>query len=271
MRPQRPRLTAREQRWLASAVPFRLEVAGRRLAAWSWGDGPTVLLLHGWSGRGSQLGGFVAPLLAAGFSVVTYDNVAHGDSPGRWTNLLEFRRVLLETTHKLFGLHAIVAHSLGCFAAALAMQQQLPVSQLVFLSPPAELAFLSRQFCAGCGFTPEVHDRMCRQFEQQFDLRWADFHVDRFVRNQHRPLLVVHDVDDQQVPLAHGARVAAAWPAAQLLTTTDLGHHRIVSDAVVIQRIVSFLADSAASPGSSSESGSLSDVTRPYGIAAACR
>ena len=44
----------RELRWLAVAERGELEVAGRPLATWSWGRGPTVLLVHGWQGRGGR-------------------------------------------------------------------------------------------------------------------------------------------------------------------------------------------------------------------------
>ena len=40
------------------------------------------LLVHGWEGRGAQLGSLVGPLVEAGLSVVAFDAPAHGDSPG---------------------------------------------------------------------------------------------------------------------------------------------------------------------------------------------
>ena len=43
--------------------------AGRRIATWTWGAGPRILLVHGWGGRGGQMGAFVEPLVAQGFSV----------------------------------------------------------------------------------------------------------------------------------------------------------------------------------------------------------
>jgi len=46
-----------------------LFVGGRRIEMWKWGRGPAVLLAHGWGGRGAQLGAFVDPLVARGFSV----------------------------------------------------------------------------------------------------------------------------------------------------------------------------------------------------------
>ena len=49
---------------------FTLEdAAGPDLSVWDWGDGPTVMLVHGWSGSAGQLSGFVGPLLRAGCSI----------------------------------------------------------------------------------------------------------------------------------------------------------------------------------------------------------
>ena len=53
----------------------------------AWGAGPSVLLVHGWEGRGAQLGALVDPLVAAGYRVVALDGPAHGDSPGRLSTL----------------------------------------------------------------------------------------------------------------------------------------------------------------------------------------
>ena len=56
-----------------------------RLAVYQWGDTakPCVLLVHGWNGRGTQMAGFVAPLIEQGYRVLTLDLPGHGDSSGR--------------------------------------------------------------------------------------------------------------------------------------------------------------------------------------------
>jgi hypothetical protein len=41
-------------------------------------------------------------------------------------------------------------------------------------------------------------------------------------------ILVVHDRDDDDTYWTEGAALAEAWPGAQLLTTTGLGHRRIL-------------------------------------------
>src|SRR5688572_7959580 len=71
--PPRPRRPAAELALLATGRARPLQVGRRHLDVWLWGSGPSVLLVHGWGGRGAQLAAFVEPLVARGFSVVSFD------------------------------------------------------------------------------------------------------------------------------------------------------------------------------------------------------
>jgi pimeloyl-ACP methyl ester carboxylesterase len=55
-------------------------------------------------------------------------------------------------------------------------------------------------------------------------------------------LLVVHDVEDREVPYEHGETVAASWPGAQMHTTHGLGHRRVLNDSFVVARAIDFIA-----------------------------
>src|SRR5262245_30745683 len=78
--PPRSRRPAAETTLLAAAHSHPCRVGGRRIHVSMWGAGPAVLLVHGWGGRGTQLGAFVEPLVADGFSVVAFDAPGHGES-----------------------------------------------------------------------------------------------------------------------------------------------------------------------------------------------
>src|SRR5262249_35923574 len=78
--PPRSRRPDTELTLLSTARARPLFVGGRHIEVWLWGSGPTVLLVHGWGGRGAQLGAFVEPLVTRGFSVVTFDAPGHGAS-----------------------------------------------------------------------------------------------------------------------------------------------------------------------------------------------
>jgi len=241
------RTDPREPHWLADATPFELDAGGRRLAAWSWGDGPTVLLQHGWRGRGAQLGAFVSPLLDAGFSVVTYDAPAHGASPGRFTNGVEFARTIAAASRELHGLHAVVAHSLGSLSTAYALRRPLPIERLVFVGPPADMSGYLGQFSDAVGLTDQVRDLMRSHFETTLDMDWNEFcaerlaEADRRARGRQTPLLIVHDRGDRQAPWEDGRRYHESWEDSRFLSTSGLGHKRILSDDEVVRTVVDFL------------------------------
>ncbi len=83
--PRRWQRPVRETQWMSSARRSTLDFGGRRkLRLLTWGEGPTVLLAHGWSGRGSQMGCFAEPLVDAGYRVVAFDAPGHGDDDARF-------------------------------------------------------------------------------------------------------------------------------------------------------------------------------------------
>ena len=55
-----------------------------------------ILLVHGWSGRGTQLFKIADELLKAGYSTVSFDAPAHGKSPGKDTIMVDFIATILE-------------------------------------------------------------------------------------------------------------------------------------------------------------------------------
>ena len=68
------------------------------------------------------------------------------------------------------------------------------------------------------------------------------------------PLLVVHDRNDSRAPWAASGRLVERWPGAELLTTTDLGHNRLLADPAVVDRVASFIAQGGASAADPSAS-----------------
>jgi pimeloyl-ACP methyl ester carboxylesterase len=231
---------------LGAAEPMPFTSNGIRLAGWRWGQGPAVALLHGWGGRAAQLASFVSPLVERGFCVVAFDAPGHGRSGGRLSSAPQFARALQAAAERVGPLHGVVAHSLGATAAALALRDGLGGGRAVFLGPAADPPAWAAIFARGLGLTPAVTDRMRARSERRLGLRWRDLAVASFAGQLAVPLLVVHDRDDAEVPLQDGAAIAAAWPGAQLLETSGLGHYRILRAPAVVDRAVAFIAEGAA-------------------------
>ena len=232
-----------EQEWRRTAQPLAVVHRGQRLAVDSWGAGPAVLMVHGWNGRGAQLGAFAPDLVRAGFRVVTFDTPAHGRSPGRVTNLPEISEAIHAVARACGPVHAVIGHSFGVACAFYAVQQGLKVNRIVAISPPDNVRHLTQKFFIALDVAPRVQEIFNRMFETQFgaDL-WQRFSSEVMARQLDVPGLVIHDQDDRDVPIEEGIAVAQAWPGAQFVRTTGLGHRRILRDPEVIARVAAFIA-----------------------------
>ncbi|MCP3136595.1 alpha/beta hydrolase [Pyxidicoccus xibeiensis] len=241
--PRRPRRSRTAEAVLAKGQQRVLKVEGERVAVWSWGEGPRVLLVHGWSGYGGQLTAFVQPLVDAGFSVVAYDAQGHGVSSGRTSSLPEMARLVAAVGRATGGPYAVVAHSFGAAAAAVAMRDGLKVERAVFLSPAADPRAGIRAFASTVGLSEGVWQRMAARIEARFDMRLRDLALPNFAPLLDVPLRIFHDVGDGEVPLVSGEAVARAWPRAKLTRTEGLGHFRILYAPEVVAPAAQFLAE----------------------------
>lgn len=239
--PPRTRLTPEQRDAIERARPFTLRVDGTRIAAWTWGAGPAVYLVHGWGSRGARLAAFVAPLLAAGYRVVTFDAPGHGASDGRLSSMPQFARTLMAVVEAAGPAAGVITHSMGGSAATLAMHWGLAVPRAVFVAPVADPPAWVARFALMLGMREDTVARMKDRSERRLGLSWDALHVPTMARAMRVPLLVFHDRDDEIVPVTDGEGIARAWPGAQLVRTDGLGHKLVVRAPQVVRGAVGFL------------------------------
>ncbi len=229
-------------------VPFEVESLGAAVRGHVWGSGPTVYLVHGWGGRGSQLASFVEPLVTDGFRVVMFDAPAHGDSePGpagpRRTHGVEFGKALDAVFARFGPAEAVVAHSLGAISTYLTLRfGWLSTRRLVLVAPMVAAEPLFDQFQHALGFGTRTRRAFDRHLERFVGVPMAEFDATyQASRIAAVPTLVVHDRGDRQTPYAESTRFVASLPDARLVTTESLGHRRILEDPAVVRAVVGFL------------------------------
>src|SRR5205085_9759852 len=129
---------------------------------------------------------------------------------------------------------AIVAHSMGALATVLAIEAGLRVPRAVFIAPAASPDAAARRFARFFGLGETTLQRMRADVERRLELPWDA--VDALSRAYlvDTDVLIYHDRDDADVPLAEGAALASAIPGAALITVTGLGHRRILRDPQVV-------------------------------------
>lgn len=225
-----------------------VEFNGHRLAGQLWGAGPTVYLAPGYRGEIGQLAGFVGPLTARGFRVVAFDWPAHARSRSG-TNGRQNANAqgLVDSLHAIATAYgparAVIAHSMGASATAIAVRDGLPAGKLALIAPGGSLLTAARPLVEALGMREPALRRMFAVAERRMGHPVSGYDVPEIGRAADMPpTLVVHDRNDPLVPFADGEAIASAWPKARLVTTSGLGHNRILGDPGVIEKVVEFVA-----------------------------
>ncbi|MBI2381924.1 MAG: alpha/beta hydrolase [Gammaproteobacteria bacterium] len=257
LKPPRHAHPASERPWLASARRSWLSTQGLPIPAWDgkplalyrWGEPRLgrVLLMHGWGGRATQLAAFIPEFVAAGYEVVAVDAPGHGLSAGKQASLFHFANALERALAETGPVEAVIAHSFGGAATALAATRGARFGKAVLIAPPSDLNDYLDTMCRLLGLSGRVRRDLQARYEAILATPFAELRVSpENLRGLRQPALVIHDEEDGEVPAETGRRVAAAWPGARFITTRGLGHRRILKDAGVVRLAVDFVGSGRA-------------------------
>lgn len=228
----------------AGAREERIDVDGLGIATYVWGDPsrqPYVLFAHGWSSHGTRAAAWVDPLRAAGYALVAFDQAAHGRSDGDHTTLPDFACHLLAVGRHYGPAAAVIGHSLGGAATAVALARGLAAERAILIAPAADPLAAMERFSRMVWLGAHWGARLAALFERQTRVPIEDLQAHRNAPMIGRPALVVHDLEDREVPWSEGERYARLWHDARMITTRGFGHNRIADHPDVIADTLRFL------------------------------
>lgn len=233
----------REKEKLNTANLFSFTLNGKVLQAYSWGEGPEVLLVHGWSGRGTQFREFIDPLVSQGYKVIAFDAPAHGKSQGRKTNVIEFSESIKELALQFNNLAAIIGHSIGGTAALFAIRNGLQVNKAVIISTPVFGSKIISVFLKNINASPGVGEYIRKYVKKTFGKDFEEFNALHIAPNvPDIPILLMYDENDTDVPIYHSDALLEVLPHAKLVRTKQLGHNGILKNRKVIENALSFIS-----------------------------
>jgi pimeloyl-ACP methyl ester carboxylesterase len=213
-----------------------------QVSAWSWGSGPAVLLAHGWGGTAADMAPLAEELERAGYRAVLFDFPAHGRSPGRRTNMVEWLRVMRAVAAAVGPLHAVAGHSFGAAAIAIALAERgMDARGAVLLAPVIGPTLFVDRFTGMIGLPPARAEGMMRHIARTVGREPATLDARRAAAGLRVPALVVHDPQDREVPWSHAAEIANAWLGSRLLQADGLGHNRLLRDPVILATAMEFI------------------------------
>jgi pimeloyl-ACP methyl ester carboxylesterase len=243
--PLRYKMPEKERDIAVKAALSSLVVNGKKVQIYLWGEGPMVLLVHGWAGRGTQFRKIIPALVKAGYRAVGFDGPAHGKSDGNQTNISDFSEVLSQLVKKEGKPVAAIAHSFGGAATLFGIINGLPIKRLINIASPTIGDGIIGNFLRALNASPAsakaLKDYVLRTTGKDFDY----FSALHSVRNLPNPisLLLIHDENDKDVFIEHPNALLKVYPQAEFLRTSGLGHARILRDQKVIDTCLKFIRE----------------------------
>lgn len=239
------KMPAREQEMDQQSRQERLIVPGidKEIIVYHYGKSTkTILLVHGWSGRGTQLFKIADALLKEGYSTISFDAPAHGKAGGKRTEMLEFIASCLFLEREFGPFEHAVGHSLGAMTLLNSIKRGLKLNKLVLIGSGNLVTDIMSDFTGKLGLKPVVCIQMKRYFDEISGIDAASLSAEYVAPEVDIPVLVIHDENDQDVPVHAAHNIYRALPQGELMITTGLGHRKILGDKKVIKAITGFLS-----------------------------
>ncbi len=204
------------------------------------GDGPNVLLVHGWEGAPSDFTVISDKLVAAGFSLWSPDLPGHGRSDGERLSIPLAARVLHAVAAEAGSFALALGHSIGGACLVHALAGGLAVERVVLLATPTHYGSFVRFASAQAGLKGLAVEALMELLHDLIGEHpdWIDMR--RQAAAMQKPVLLVHSTDDKVVSFTAAQDVASIWHGAQWMAVNGLGHRRLLGDADVVARVIAF-------------------------------
>lgn len=223
---------------------IHISAINKKIMTYHYGEhSKKVLLVHGWSGRGTQLVKIADKMLELGYSTISFDAPAHGKSPGNSTLMLEFIESIL-ALEKLHGpFEYVIGHSLGSMSILNAIKNGLDVKKAVLIGSGDSVNDILLDFVSKLGLKPIIALKMRESFEKDFNDSMESYSSYIAAKNIKTPILLIHDKDDDDVPYTASENIHKNLENSSIFLTKKLGHRKILGDEKVINQIEKFLTN----------------------------
>jgi len=202
-----------------------------------------TLLVHGWSGRGTQLVKIADELLNLGYSTISFDAPAHGKSKGNSSIMVEFIASILELEKQFGPFEFAIGHSLGGMAILNAIREKLKVRKVVLIGSGDIIQDIIDDFIKKLELKPEIGIKLREHFEKKYGVEMNYYSASNAAKEVSIPVLIIHDENDVDVNVKAAYNIKENLKISELMITKNLGHRKILGNNEVIQSIVTFIKD----------------------------
>jgi pimeloyl-ACP methyl ester carboxylesterase len=241
--PRRAQYTPSQREYLETGQAIEVIVDDKVIKCWYWGEGPTLIFVHGWNGSGLQFRRLAEKARTSGFSVLLFDGPGHGLSGGSTCSYFQMTDAVRALVNQpwQYRIAGLVGHSFGAAAIVNCLAKERSDLPAVLIAPALDLVGLLDSAFAIHGVPERVYKGTIAEFEERYGYTFANDNPVDLLADLAQSLLVIHDTSDRVIPYGLSAKVARQKEGIRLLPTSGLGHKQILENGSVIQETIRYL------------------------------
>ncbi|WP_338410854.1 alpha/beta hydrolase [uncultured Flavobacterium sp.] len=221
---------------------FMIPALNKKINVYHYGKGEKkALIVHGWSGRGTQMYKIADALIDKGYSVLSFDAPAHGKSESKTSLMPEFMKSILELDKKFGPFEVTIGHSIGGVAILNASKRGFKTNKIITIGAADKISDIAIEFIKQLQLKQSITPKLIHYFESTLNQKMSDYDSFHAIQNLECPLLLIHDKNDDEVPFYCAENIHKHSKNSVLFATNHLGHRKILASEVVINEILRFL------------------------------
>ena len=211
------------------------------VAAWRVGEGPAVLLVHGYADDHSLWSVLIDALIVRGRPLVALDLPAHGFSEGRWGLAESTVDGVLAVVAALGPVDAVVSHSAGAGPVLLAVHEGLSCNRMVLLASGFGAGDFWTRHGQRHGASPGLVQAAEETYQTRVGIERATVDFDAVFLGLDADVLMVHSTDDERFRFVGSEQMAGRHPRTEFVGVEGLSHRRTARDPQVVEVVADFL------------------------------
>lgn len=242
--PRYGQVKAHQFDFLEKAKSNLITVDSYSIQSYHWpGNGPTVLLIHGWDSNSFRWKSLVKKLKQKDYNIIGFDAPAHGNSSGKILNVLIYADVLEEMISK-FSPAYLVGHSIGAMTIVFNQHKfgnKSFIKKIALLGAPSEMAQIMNDYKKILSLSEGFMTELDSYFKNKFNYYFKEFSIARFAKSIEIPVLVIHDKYDKIAPIQAAFDIHDNLKQGTIITTEGAGHS--LKKHGVDKNIITFISE----------------------------
>jgi len=214
----------------------------KKVMLYTYGNGlKKALLVHGWSGRGTQLSTIAQYLIENNYTVYSFDAPGHGKSPKSRTNMLEFEASIKFLDLVVGPFDIAIGHSLGGMALLKSSASGFKVNKLIVIGTGDKVTTILLNFIHNLQLKPIIVLKIKHYFDDVLKVNIEQLSGSYNALKTPTKTLVIHDKNDKDIDVSRAYKIRQNLKNGELFITNNLGHRLILRDKKVIDKISTFI------------------------------